>query len=540
MVPGGTGAADRRAGEERMTRLRWTLAAAALLALPAAAQETPRRGGTLIYAVNSESPTYDCIGTTSFVAVQTVGVHYSRLLRYDPQNYPQVVPDAAESWTVSPDGLTYSFRLRENVRFHDGSVLMSEDVRASFERARKPPPGVVSVRPALLEDVAAIETPDARTVVFRLSAPNSSMPMNFAAPANCLYSAAKLREDPTWPIRNVMGTGPFRFKEHVKGSHWVGERFDGYFLPGRPYLDGFRVQFMSGAPMVNALQAGQIHAEFRSLTPAERDKLRQALGDGIRIEESPWVCKIDVFFNVTRPPFDDIRVRRALSLAIDRWRGADAMSRVTTLKGVGGVLRPGYEFAIAPDELAKLPGFGRDIEAARAEARRLLKEAGQENLKFALLNRDVPQPFQPAAIFVVDQWRQIGVQAEHQPRPLAQQKGNFSTASFDVGLDATCFDGDDPNVQLIMYLSKDKAPSNFSHSTDAKLDELYERQKRAATAAERARLLREFEVRALTESYSTPVIYWQRIVAHSPALRGWKITASHYVNQDLIDVWLAN
>ena len=361
-----------------------------------------------------------------------------------------------------------------------------------------------------------------------------------ASPANCIYSAAKLKEDINWPIRNVMGTGPYRFKEHVKGSHWVGERFDGYFLPGKPLLDGFRVQFMSGAAMINALQSGQIHAEFRTVTPAQRDKLKEVLGDKIAIAESPWVCKMDLWFNTTRPPFDDVRVRRALSMAIDRRTGAQALARVSAVKSVGALMRPGYELAMPPAEVEKLPGYGRDAAAARAEARRLLKEAGQENLKFALLNRDVPEPFQPVAIYVIDQWRQIGVTAEHQPRPLAQQKGQFTAATYEVGVDANCYENDDPNTQLALYLSKDKAPVNFSHIVDRQLDELYEKQKRAASAAERNALLRAFEARVIDQAFSMPLVYWERIVAHSPALRGWKITASHYVNQDLIDVWLAN
>ena len=524
-----------------MSTTTWIAAlGAALVTLPALAQDAPRRGGTLIYAVNSEAPNYDCVATTSYVAVQTVGVHYSRLLRYDPQNYPAVIPDAAESWSISPDGLAYTFKLRANVKFHDGSTLTSEDVKASFDRARKPPAGVVSVRPSWLEDIDTIEAPDPLTVVFRLGTPNASMASVIASPANCIYSAAKLKQDINWPIRNVMGTGPYRFKEHVQGSHWVGERFDGYFLPGRPLLDGFRVQFMSGAAMINALQSGQIHAEFRTVTPSQRDKLKEVLGDRIAIAESPWVCKMDLWFNTTRPPFDDVRVRRALSMAIDRRAGAQALARVSAVKSVGMLMRPGYAMAMPEPEIEKLPGYGRDAAASRAEARRLLKEAGHENLRFALLNRDVPEPFQPVAIYVIDQWRQIGVTAEHQPRPLAQQKGQFTAATYEVGVDANCYENDDPNTQLALYLSKDKAPVNFSHIVDRQLDALYEKQKRAAGEAERTALLRAFEARVVDQAFSMPLVYWERIVAHSPALRGWKITASHYVNQDLIDVWLAH
>jgi len=175
---------------------------------PAQAPETPQRGGTLVFAVNAEPPTYDCMATTTFAAVQTLNPHYSQLLKYDAEHYPQVRGDVAERWEVSADGLSYTFHLRANVRFHDGTTLTSEDVKATFDRIRNPSAGLVSVRQSDYEDIETIETPDPRTVIFRLRAPAASMLLNFASPWNCLYSAARLRADPRWPERNVMAPAP--------------------------------------------------------------------------------------------------------------------------------------------------------------------------------------------------------------------------------------------------------------------------------------------------------------------------------------------
>lgn len=521
-----------------------TVAACAALAAAAGnaalAQEAPRRGGTLVYAVNAEPPGYDCQTTTTFVMMQTVGTHYSRLMKFDPETYPGIKGDVAESWTISADGLTYTFKLRRDVKFHDGTELTAEDVKATFDRIRKPPEGIVSVRKARFEDIAAIDAPDPHTVVFRLSQPNSSMMLTLASPWNCLYSSAKLKADPRFPEKNIMGSGPFRFVEHVRGSHWVGARFDGYFDKGKPYLDGFRAQFMSGAAMINALQGGQIMAEFRGITPAERDRLKAALGDKLTVVEAPWLCKMDLFFNTKRPPFDDIRVRHALSLALDRWRGAEALARTAFVKAVGGALRPGHPLAISDAEIEKFPGFGRDVQAARAEARRLLKDAGQEGLKMRLLTRSVPMPFSPIAVYLIDQWRQVGVTVENNPADVAQQKARYLSGDFDVGLDSNCYDFDEPNDMLLLYASHDKSPVNFSHAIDRELDALFEKQKRETREADRVKLIRAFESRMLTQSYTTPIVWWQRIVAHSAALRGWRILPSHYLNQDLADVWLAN
>ena len=129
--------------------------------------------------------------------------------------------------------------------------------------------------------------------------------------------------------------------------------------------------------MLNALQGGQVMGEFRGISPAERDRLVQAMGDKLRIEELSWTLNLLVVFNTQKKPFDDVRVRKALLLAIDRWGGSQALARISTLRSVGGVIRPGSPYATPEAELVKLPGFGKDINAARAEAKRLLAEAGR-------------------------------------------------------------------------------------------------------------------------------------------------------------------
>src|SRR3990172_6177402 len=373
-----------------------------LASLPALAAETPKRGGNLVFAVSAEPPNYDCHANTSFAFIHPVRPHYSTLLKFDSPNYPKITGDLATFWKVANDGLTYTFKLRDNVKFHDGSALTSADIKATYDRIRTPPAGVRSLRQATYADVATIETPDAQTVVFTLKKTNASMLSNFASPWDCVYSAAKLKQDPKFPERNIVGTGPFTFVEHVAGSHWIGKRFDGYYEKGKPYLDGYRAVFISGAPMVNALAAGEVMAEFRGPSPADRDRLVKALGDKAVVVETPWVCSLVVSFNTLKKPFDDARVRKALSLAVDRWGGAEALSRIALVRHVGGILRPGYELAISEQELLKMPGFSRDIAAARAEAKRLLKEAGQENLTFKLTNRNVAMPYTPVGVFLID------------------------------------------------------------------------------------------------------------------------------------------
>lgn len=266
--------------------------AATAIALTGIAAETPVSGGVLKFAVSAEPPNYDCHANSSFAFTHPVRPHYSTLLKFDTTKYPAVKGDLAESWNISKDGLSYTFKLKKGVKFHDGSTLTSEDVKASYDRIRKPPPGVRSLREEAYSDIDSIATPDALTVVFKLKKHNASMLANFASPWDCIYSAAKLKLDPRWPERNVMGTGPFTFVEHVAGSHWSGRRFEDYFEKGKPYLNGYLALFIAGAPMVNALSAGEVMAEFRGHSPADRDRIVKALGDKAVVLESPWVTKI--------------------------------------------------------------------------------------------------------------------------------------------------------------------------------------------------------------------------------------------------------
>jgi peptide/nickel transport system substrate-binding protein len=524
-----------------LTRLLPAATLAALFSFAATAQPaaTPKRGGTLEFAVESEPPNYDCHANTSFAFIHPVAPHYSTLLKFDAANYPDIVGDLAEVWTVSPDKKVYTFRLRPNIVFHDGSKLTATDVKASYERIIHPPQGVLSARQVNYAAIAAIETPDPRTVVFRLQWPEAAMLANFASPWNCIYSAAKIEKDPNFPKTNILGTGAFTFVEHKAGTYWTGKRFDKYFLRDRPYLDGYKATFMQGDATTKAFQAGAIMAEFRSVTPTQRDQLEASMGSKVIVGESPWVLCHMVIFNAKKPPFNDQRVRHALALALDRWAAAEQMSNTTFLKFVGGVMRPGFSMATAEADLTTLTGFSRDIEKSRAEARRLLKEAGAENLKFKFTNRNIP-PYPDEGKFVVEQWRQIGVTVEEERLNTKGWTDALAEGKFDAAIDFVGDYLDDPTLQLTKYVSTDLSPGNFSGSQDSFLDALYVGQAVTTDLSKRAKIIREFERRAMSEAYTVPILWANRLVATSPRLKGWYITPSHYIEQDLVDVWIDN
>jgi peptide/nickel transport system substrate-binding protein len=501
--------------------------------------QTPKRGGTLNFAISAETPHYDPHGSDTYATLHFAAPFYSTLLRFNLSKFPEVEGDLAQSWTVAPDLMTYTFKLHPDVKFADGSTLTSADVKATYDRLRNPPQGVVSTRRATFGDIGTIETPDPATVVFKMKAVNASMLEHFASPWNVIYAAKDLAADPASPRTKINGTGPFTFVEHVKGSHVSGKKNDGYFKKGLPYLDGFKGVFtLQAAAMLNALQGGQLMAEYRGISPAERDRLVQAMGDKIRIEESSWTLALLVCFNIEKKPFDDVRVRRALLMAIDRWGGSQGLSRISTLRSVGGVVRPGSPFATPEAELVKLPGFSKDIRASREQAKKLLAEAGQANLKFTLWNRNLAMPYTPAGIFLVDQWRQIGVEVEHKQSDTGPYLAHMNAGNHDVAIDFTNLFMDDTSLGLAKFLSISRAPENRSRSNDPELDKLYDDHLRERDPEKRKGLIRAFEKRLFEQAYQQQLLWWHRIVPTHKVVMGWKMSPSHNLGADLAEVWL--
>ncbi|MDX2157183.1 MAG: ABC transporter substrate-binding protein [Hyphomicrobiaceae bacterium] len=495
-----------------MLRRQVTVAASALVALatiaPALA-ETPKKGGILNFAVVAEPPTTDCHETGTFAMVHPVAPQYSTLLKaVGPHDNHRIVGDLAESWEQSKDGLSYTFKLRKGVKFHDGSDFTSADIKATYERIINPPAGVVSYRKALHQDIGAIETPDPFTVVFKMKKVNASMDLHFSSPFNCVYSAAELAKDPAYPSKKVMGTGAFQFVEYVKGSHWVAKRFDGYWQKDRPYLDGYKAYFVKSAGVVTGMRGGQFDAEFRGRTPAERDQLVAAMKDQVTVVTGPWITNILLTFNTEHKPFDDVRVRRALTLAIDRWGGSENLGKVTLIKDVSGVFRPGAKWNLPRAELEKIPGFWRDINKSREEAKRLLKEAGVTNLKVKLLNRTIDQPFTPAGIYAIDQWRRIGVETEHVQVETKLWFDGMAKGTFDAAVQNISDFADDPNAQFNTLLSKNVSSIAYSRHTDSRIDQLYEKQSGTIDPVERLKIVNELERYTLDQAYNVPLLWY--------------------------------
>jgi peptide/nickel transport system substrate-binding protein len=354
-----------------------------MLHTPAGAAETPKHGGTLTCMIPADAPpSFDGHRENTFATIHAVAPFYSVLIRVNPEDPASTTDFVCDVCTEIPEpadrGRIYAFRIRDDVKFQDGSMLTAYDIAASWNEIVAPPDGVISARRGYYSMVDKIEATDPQTVVFRLKFATAAFLSALADPYAFIYKKELLDSDPRWFEKQIMGSGPFRFKEYQVGQSISGIRNPDYYRQGLPYLEAFTGIFAEKqAVRVSAIRSDRAAIEFRGFPPATRDELVAALGDQITIQESDWNCGNLITPNHKRKPFDDVRVRRALTLAIDRWHGAPALSRISVMKTVGGVGFPGSPLAATNAEIEQLRGWP-DIEKSRAEARSLSKLRGRE------------------------------------------------------------------------------------------------------------------------------------------------------------------
>ncbi len=521
------------------------LAAAFSLAVPVAAEETPKHGGTLTYVIPADAPpSFDAHRETTYATIHSAAPFYSVLIRVDPMNPGSSTDLVCDLCTAIPTptdgGKTYTFKILEGVKFADGSPLTAADVAASWNHIVFPPEGVLSPRRSHYMMVDTIEAPDPTTVVFHLKfATNAFLPA-LADPYSWIYRKAILDKDPRWYEKNISGSGPFKFASYEIGQEIKGVRNPDYYHKGLPYLDGFTgIYAAKQAVRVDAIRSDRAAIEFRGFPPTVRDELVGALGDKIAVQTSDWNCGTIVEPNAQKKPFDDVRVRRALTLAIDRWNGAPALAKIANVHTVGGVAFPGAPLAATKGELEQLAGYWPDIEKSRAEARRLLKEAGAEGLTFELVNRNVDQPYKYNGAWVIDQWSKIGLHATQRVMPTGPWFEALRSGNFDVGVTGNCQSVVNPLLDVQRYLPGSVYAANYGRFEDPAEVDLYDRMLRETDFAKQRTMMREFEKRALdTEAHDIFLLWWYRTVPYRSYVKGWKVSPSHYVNQDLGTVWL--
>jgi peptide/nickel transport system substrate-binding protein len=516
-----------------------------LIGAPIAATggETPKNGGILNYVIPADAPpSFDAHRETTFATIHSAAPFYSVLIRVDPNNPSSTTDFVCDLCTGMPQpadgGTTYTFKIRSGVKFHDGSPLTAADVAASWEHIVHPPEGVLSPRELHYVMVDTVDAPDPTTVVFHLKFATSAFLPALADPYSWIYKKATLDQDPRWYEKNILGSGPFKFVEYQVGQSIKGAKNPDYYDKGLPHLAGFTgIYADKQALRVDAIRADRAAIEFRGFPPSVRDELVSALGDKIAVQTSDWNCGSFIEPNHKKKPFDDARVRRALTLAIDRWHGAPQLAKIANVHTVGGIVFPGSPLAADKEELQDLAGFWPDIDKSRAEAKRLLKEAGAEGLSFELLNRNIDQPYKYNATWVIDEWSKIGLHVTQRVVPTGPWFEAMRQGNFDVVLAGNCQSVVNSLLDVQRYLPSYAA--NYGQFDDRQQIALYDEMLRETDLTKQRALMRDFEKHVLDDqAHEIFLLWWYRTVPYRSYVKGWKISPSHYLNQDLATVWL--
>jgi ABC-type transport system substrate-binding protein len=446
-----------------------------------------------------------------------------------------IEPDLAESWTSNPAGTEWTFKIRAGVQCHHGyGEFTADDAVYSLKRASNKATSSYSNDYSAVDKVEAL---DKSTVKITLKNPVAGF-LGYVANVNggnmiCKKAAEEMGEN---FAKKPIGTGPFMFAEY-QPQQFVKLVANKQYFRGAPQINDITYRYIPADSSRDlAFQSGELDMIYGKQDQTWVDRTSKLPGVKVVAMEPGELSEL--YLNVTVKPLDDIRVRQALTLAIDRWGGSESLGKISLIKGVGGVFRPGAPWGLPAAELEKLPGFDRDIEKSRAEARRLLKEAGVTNLKLKFINRTIDQPFIPAGIYAVDQWRRIGVEAEHLPVETKLWYAAMEGGEFDVVVQNISDFTDDPTAQFNTLLSKHISGIAYSRHTDTKLDDMFNRQSQIVDPAERLKLVNEMERYALTMAYNIPLLWYQRIVVNHKKVKGWYVTPSHFTGQNLVDVWL--
>ncbi|HXA98175.1 MAG TPA: ABC transporter substrate-binding protein [Candidatus Dormibacteraeota bacterium] len=524
------------------------LASVAAAQTPGAQNQSPRDGkpgGVLRLVLREDLPQGFAIHETATNSVTWPSMPcYNNLVVYDQlkrlARMETVVPELAEKWSWQDNYRHLVFFLRRDVRWHDGQPFTSKDVKFTFDVVRESADAPVKLRinprKEWYANVDAVEAPDPYTVVFRLKRPQPSLLAMLASG----YSPVIPAHVPLAEHRSrCLGTGPFKFKEWRRGQSVELVRNPDYFVKGRPYLDALRyIVIVERGTRVAALQAAQVDVAYPGDTTIAIAEQLKAGVPGMVFTETATNVSENLLLNTRRAPFDNIQVRRALSLAIDRRAYTKTVHRGAAVVGAAMSPKPWGIWGLLEKDLNLLPGYG-GVDTGRAQARKLLAEAGfgpANPLKVDIVTRAIAI-YLDFAGFVVSDLKQVGVEATLKQIDSAQWHPMVTRRQFQIGANLTGLGVDDPDASFYENYACG-SPRNYGDYCNEEVGRLVDQQSQETDVQKRLALVWQIQ-KKLEEDAARPTMGWRTDrFAHHPYVKNLIPNQVTYNCCRLQEVWL--
>jgi peptide/nickel transport system substrate-binding protein len=494
----------------------WLAFGAAVLVTATSAQaQTPKSGGHLNIMLREDLPQGFAVHETATISVSYPSLPcFNNLIFFDQhkrtESVETLVGELAEKWSWQDNYRNLVFFLRKDVRWHDGKPFTSKDVKFTFDMVREAPEAQAKLRINPRKDwysnIEAIEAPDPHTVVFHLKRPQPSLLMMFASGYSPIYAA---HVPPASYRTGCIGTGPFKVKEWRKGEFVDYVKNPDYFVKDRPYLDSLRyVVIENRGTRISALQAGKLDVSFPGeMTKTSAEQVKKAVPQMVVTTVGQTVSD-NIIMNVKKPPFDNIKVRLAVSYAIDRRGLIQAVHQGGAVAGASLPPKPWGIWGIAEQGLLALPGYGKPGDM-KDKAKKMMAELGytpEKPLKVEMATRAIPI-YVDMASFVINELKQIGIEATLKQVETAQWHPMATRGDYQIGANLTGLGIDDPDANFYENYACG-SPRNYSQYCSEQVGKMIDQQSQEVNQQKRLGMVATLQ-KKLEEDAPRPLLDWR-------------------------------
>jgi peptide/nickel transport system substrate-binding protein len=483
------------------------------------AGEQPHKGGIILWAVHESMPDFDTHYESSYIAAQPIGPIYNGLVTQDVYDDGRTVGDLAERWEIAEEGKRITFFLHKGVKFHDGSDFTCADAQYSLDKLadrNRANPAFVGVLEPVYESSGCA---DDFTLVLSLKQPSAAI-MTLLSGAHAVLMKRGIAEVvDRKDAKFLVGTGPFKFKSYTPGVDFQAERNPSYWKPGLPHIDGYRAIVMADLTKIFAsFRARQLTMTGigRHLERPEADILKRDFPDAV-VAIGPRATWDNFVMNVSKPPFNDPRVRKAVALATDREKMIEIAVEGWGVQG--GFIGPHTPYGLPPEELQRYPQFGVDMKKRETEAKRLLAEAGYaKGLDVQLMLRRGPL-YERGALSRQDDLKKVGINLKIDLVDTATNLDRQKKGDFEVYTAPAAVHMDDPDLYYARFTCR--AVSNYGKFCNPAFDKLFEEQSRTFESEKRAEITRKMERILLEEIPDDRGYYWKSSMGYWNRVQNW-------------------